>query len=166
MVYSVIWSLFLGFAITMGRLAQHYLLLIVTLTSLTSDTYYLIDKGARLRRLAATEYLATALNIQGNFVMDGSAVVHNFSFANITEPPSSGMYSVNGCYRAPGWPWYLQRPPMWTLFFLVPLYAFFSALASFQPVRSRELFVMILISCCSYSANRVSRPNLLLFAFT
>lgn len=125
-----------------------------------SDIYYLIDTGARLRRLAATEYLANALNLEGSFVMDNSSFIGNFVFTNVTTPPGTRLYNASGCYRAPGWPWYLQRPPLWTLYFLVPLYAIFSAFASFQPPRSRELLVMIIISSCSYAANRVSRPNL------
>lgn len=121
-----------------------------------SDFYYIIDSSARNRRLQATQYLVDALNLQGSFSMDMSAVRGDFTFTNVTAPVSSRLYSANGCFRDPRWPWYLQEPPWWTLLFLVPLYAIFSALAAYQPFRSRELPVMVLVSCCSYAANRVS----------
>jgi len=137
MVYAIIWSLFLGFSVTLG-----------------SDFYYIVDAGARNRRLEATEYLQDALNLAGTFSVDASRLAGDFTFTNITAPVSSRLYSANGCFREPEWPWYLQQPPWWTLLFLVPLYAIFSALAAYQPLRSRELPVMILVSCCSYAANR------------
>ena len=49
----------------------------------------------------------------------------------------------------------MRTLPWWTLFFLVPLYGVFSALTAAQPWKNRELPVMVLISCCSYGANRV-----------
>jgi hypothetical protein len=154
MVYAIIWSLFLGFSITLGRLVKchnHFSALIYII----SDFYYIIDAGARNRRLEATQYLQDALNLAGSFSMDASKLRGDFTFTNITAPVSSRLYSANGCFRDPDWPWYLQEPPWWTLLFLVPLYAIFSALAAYQPLRSRELPVMILVSCCSYAANRV-----------
>lgn len=137
MVYAIIWSLFLGFSITLG-----------------SDLYYLIDSGARSRRFQATQYLADAMILVGDFSLDNTTTTWGFHFSNVTAPPSTRLYSVNGCYRSPDWPWYLQSPPPWTLLFLVPLYAVFSAFAAFQPLKSRELPVMVLVSCCSYAANR------------
>lgn len=149
MVYAIIWSLFLGFAITLG-----------------SDFYYLADWQARERRYNATQYLDEALVLDGSFSVDSPVVQGLFHFTNVTAPRASSIYSVNGCYRSPDWPWYLQSPPPWTLFFLVPLYGIFSALASFQPFFSQELPVMVFVSCCSYAANRgvhiliPSRPDI------
>lgn len=120
-----------------------------------SDFYYLIDSQARERRYNATQYLDEALILHGAFSVDNPSVQGLFHFTNITAPKASSIYSVNGCYRDPDWPWYLQSPPPWTLLFLVPLYGIFSALASFQPFFSRELPVMVFVSCCSYAANRV-----------
>jgi len=127
----------------------------VVLKEPSSDFYYLVDSQARERRYQATQYLADALSLKGGFSVDDSTFHGSFSFTNVTMPPASRIYSANGCYRSPDWPWYLQAPPTWTLLFLVPLYGIFSALASFQPVFSRELPVMVFISCCAYAANRV-----------
>ncbi|KAG8808478.1 hypothetical protein FRC17_003934 [Serendipita sp. 399] len=126
MVYAIIWTLFLGFAITLG-----------------SDFYYMADPSARHRRFRATQFLDEALRLRGAFFMHSSNVTGSFHFTNMTTPAASRDYNVRGCYRAPEWPWYLQSPPPWTLVFLVPLYGVFSALASFQPFWDRELFVMV-----------------------
>ncbi|KAG8819514.1 hypothetical protein FRC18_012059, partial [Serendipita sp. 400] len=140
MVYAIIWTLFLGFAITLG-----------------SDFYYIVDPSALHRRLQATQYLSDAVRLHGAFFVHSSDITGSFQFTNMTTPAPSRVYSIRGCYRDPDWPWYLQSPPTWTLVFLVPLYGVFSALASFQPFWNREMFVMVLVSCCSYTANRASR---------
>jgi hypothetical protein len=120
-----------------------------------SDFYYLLDSQARERRYEATQYLDDAMKLTGSFSVDNSVFNGLFSFNNVTAPPESRIYSANGCYRSPDWPWYLQSPPVWSLLFLVPLYGICSALASFQPFFSRELPVMVFVSCCSYAANMV-----------
>lgn len=125
----------------------------------TSDLYYLIDQSSRLRRLAATAYLGDALNLNGFYIADSPSLLGSFTFTNMTTPSGNSLYNANGCYRNPNWAWYLQRPPQWTLFFLVPLYAIFSGLASFQPLKSREIIVIVIISSCSYAAGQVSRPD-------
>ena len=61
-----------------------------------------------------------------------------------------------GCYRDPDWPWYRQPFPWWTMFFLVPLYSTCSSLSNLQSFRSSQLPVMIIFSCCSYTANKAS----------
>ncbi|EJD53485.1 hypothetical protein AURDEDRAFT_53220 [Auricularia subglabra TFB-10046 SS5] len=87
MVYAIIYSLFIGFGLTIG-----------------SDLYLLLDSNAR-------------------------------------------------CYRNPDWPWYLQEFPWWTLFILVPVFSFVSSLGSMQPLKSKELPIMVFISCASFAAN-------------
>jgi hypothetical protein len=154
MVYAIIWSLFLGFAITLGRYAVMERLCTV-LRKPPSDFYYLADSQARERRYEATQYLEDGVSLTGGFSVDDSTFAGLFSFSNSTAPPASRLYSVSGCYRSPDWPWYLQSPPPWTLLFLVPLYGVCSALASFQPFFRQELPVMVFVSCCSYAANRV-----------
>lgn len=94
------------------------------------------------------------VTIDGSYLTDHQET-GTFHFTNYTLPPSTPLYSAQGCYRDPDWPWYLRTPPWWTLFFLVPLYGVFSALTAAQPWKDRELPVMVLISCCSYGANRV-----------
>jgi hypothetical protein len=61
-----------------------------------------------------------------------------------------------GCYRDPVWPWYRQPFPWWTMFFLVPLYSTCSSLSNLQSFRSSRLPIMIIFSCCSYTANKAS----------
>ncbi|KAH7105426.1 hypothetical protein BKA62DRAFT_812904 [Auriculariales sp. MPI-PUGE-AT-0066] len=85
MIYAIIYSLFLGFGLTIG-----------------SDFYLLLDAG---------------------------------------------------CYREPTWPWWLQEFPWWTLFILVPTFSFFSSLGNMQPFKTKELPVMVIISCASFAAN-------------
>jgi uncharacterized membrane protein YjjB (DUF3815 family) len=61
-----------------------------------------------------------------------------------------------GCYRDPDWPWFRQPFPWWTMFFLVPLYSTCSSLSNLQSFRSSRLPIMIIFSCCSYTANKAS----------
>jgi uncharacterized membrane protein YjjB (DUF3815 family) len=61
-----------------------------------------------------------------------------------------------GCYRDPDWPWFRQPFPWWTMFFLVPLYSTCSSLSNLQSFRSARLPIMIIFSCCSYTANKAS----------
>ncbi|KAF8272582.1 hypothetical protein EI94DRAFT_1677923 [Lactarius quietus] len=61
-----------------------------------------------------------------------------------------------GCYRAPGFPWYLQPFPFWSQFITVPLFATLLSLANLQPWREHDLVVMVVISCISYVANKAA----------
>lgn len=63
---------------------------------------------------------------------------------------------IEGCYRPAHFPWYLQPFPLWTSFIIVPLFSLISSLANLQPMRSKQLPVMIVISCASYAANKVA----------
>ncbi|EGG10445.1 uncharacterized protein MELLADRAFT_33673 [Melampsora larici-populina 98AG31] len=91
MVYAVIYSLFLGFGISIG-----------------SDFYYLLDPNAR--RIAAMH--------------------------------ATSQQSIN--------PWWM--------FLLVPAFSFFLSLWNLQPLRSRQMPVMVIIACagwvCNYFANQ------------
>ena len=63
---------------------------------------------------------------------------------------------INGCYRPPTFPWYLQPFPWWTQFIIVPIFSILSSLANLQPFWTVELVVMVVISCVSYAANKVA----------
>ena len=71
-----------------------------------------------------------------------------------------------GCFRKSDWPWWKQPLPWWTAFFLVPLYSTCSSLNNLQSYRSKQLPIMVIFSCCSYTANRLvasvlpGRPDL------
>jgi hypothetical protein len=77
-----------------------------------------------------------------------------FTFTHTTTPKE--LHIVDGCYRPPHFPWYLQPFPLWTSFIIVPLFSLISSLANLQPMRSKQLPVMIVISCASYAANKVA----------
>lgn len=117
-----------------------------------------MDSSARERRNNATAHLEYSLQDMGEYILDGADAAGAYMFDNYTKLEPMPTFTPGGCYRQPGWPWYLRSPPFWTLFILVPLYAIFTAFAASQPwKRNWELPVMVLISCCSYGANRVSR---------
>jgi uncharacterized membrane protein YjjB (DUF3815 family) len=61
-----------------------------------------------------------------------------------------------GCYRPRAFPWYLQPFPFWTEFIIVPVFSILSSLANLQPIKSKQLPVMVVISCASYASNKVA----------
>ncbi|KAL1748580.1 hypothetical protein HDZ31DRAFT_79689 [Schizophyllum fasciatum] len=149
-VYGGIYTLFLGFGLSIG-----------------SDFFLIIDRHAR------KEY-------HQNFMRSTNHTHGHFTMINGTAPfvPIQGVLStgsianyqlehlVQGCFREPHWPWWKQPLPWWTAFFLVPLYSTCSSLNNLQSYRSVQLPVMVLFSCCSYTAHRLAfavmpdRPDL------
>ncbi|EIW73575.1 hypothetical protein TREMEDRAFT_25709 [Tremella mesenterica DSM 1558] len=93
MVYAIIYSLFLGFGITIG-----------------SDLFYVFDRPAR-------------------------SII---------------------CVRNPDWPWWRQGMPVYFLFFMVPIFSVLLSLWNMQPLRSKQLPVMCVISCAGYLANTLA----------
>ncbi|EGO27841.1 hypothetical protein SERLADRAFT_360407 [Serpula lacrymans var. lacrymans S7.9] len=63
---------------------------------------------------------------------------------------------INGCYRPSSFPWYIQPFPLWTQFVIVPIFSLLSSLANLQPWKSKQLPVMIVISCASYASNSIA----------
>ncbi len=63
---------------------------------------------------------------------------------------------INACYRPKRFPWYLQPFPTWTAFIIVPVFSLLSSLANLQPLKSKQLPIMVAISCCSYASNKVA----------
>ncbi|KAH9486583.1 Pheromone-regulated membrane protein 10 [Psilocybe cubensis] len=141
-VYAIIYTLFLGFGLTIG-----------------SDFYLVIDRHAR------REYYRSA-------IPDNLIYIHgHFSGLNGTKSPVStngvlglGLattgnapdHTIKGCIRLPMWPFWRQPLPWWTLFFLVPIYSTCSSLSNLQYWRSLQLPLMVLFSCCAYAANRAA----------
>ena len=128
-----------------------------------SDLYLLFDQGARHDLAALAARMMSTASITGTFVSD------NGTFANINHgEPLTGTFSfvsgspfvrehiIDGCYRPPGFPWYLQPFPWWTQFIIVPIFSILSSLANLQPFWTVELVVMVVISCVSYAANKVA----------
>ncbi|KAL6310166.1 hypothetical protein BKA93DRAFT_821221 [Sparassis latifolia] len=137
MVYAIIYTLFLGFGLTIG-----------------SDFYLVIDRDAR-RHLAASSMLGSETYhghiIANNDSLSLSSLGGTFSFTDVAE---AATHVVKGCYRDPSWPWYRQAFPWWTMLFLVPFYSICSSLANLQTIRSVQLPVMVLFSCAAYAANK------------
>ncbi|KAG9002872.1 hypothetical protein FRB90_011297 [Tulasnella sp. 427] len=138
LTFAIVYSLFLGFGLTIG-----------------SDLYLLLDSNARNAQLAASETMNQVI-INGHFAAVNDSAINNFAgsftFTNGTsfgDPPNT----VEGCFRDPSWPWYLQPFPLWSLAILVPAFSIFSSASNGQPFLSKELPVMTLISCASFTAN-------------
>ncbi|KAH7343993.1 hypothetical protein B0J17DRAFT_644935 [Rhizoctonia solani] len=125
-----------------------------------SDLYFLVDTGARHRRESATAAMASQVIIHGQFRSDNMTIFPfngTFIFKNATaDTPSNSHYQAKGCYRDPGWPWYLQDFPGWTLFILVPFFSLFGSFASMQPLKSTQLPVMVFISSAAFAANKAA----------
>ncbi|KAI0720004.1 hypothetical protein C8T65DRAFT_634556 [Cerioporus squamosus] len=142
MVYAIIYTLFLGFGLTIG-----------------SDFYLLVNPHAR-RNLAATEMLDSQIlhgyiiNSNVSTTVPMSDLGGTFTFLETADSKSSHI--LKGCYRDPTWPWYRQPLPWWTMFFLVPLYSTCSSIQNLQSIRSFQLLVMVFFSCAAYTVNRVA----------
>ncbi|KAJ7283982.1 hypothetical protein C8J57DRAFT_1054716 [Mycena rebaudengoi] len=143
MVYALIYTLFLGFGLQIG-----------------SDFYLLLDHATRdkLDALAASISSTTALS--GVWTADNSTanisipLNGTWTFTHMVSSHTSDI--VDGCYRPARFPWYLQPFPTWCAFIIVPVFSLLSSLANLQPFRSKQLLVMVLISCCSYTSNKVA----------
>ncbi|KAG5733554.1 hypothetical protein E4T56_gene15765 [Termitomyces sp. T112] len=59
---------------------------------------------------------------------------------------------VKGCYRPQSFLWYLQPLPFWTSFIIIPVFFTLSSLANLQPFKSKQLPIMVVISCASYAS--------------
>ncbi|TCD65656.1 hypothetical protein EIP91_002329 [Steccherinum ochraceum] len=136
MVYAIIYTLFLGFSLTIG-----------------SDLYLVTNKNARanMARLSNAEsQIAHGALLNMNTTTPFGPLEGAFEFVNVGK----GGNVIKGCYRSPHWPWYQQPFPWWSLFILVPVYSFCSSLANLQAMDSIQLPIMVLFSCLAYAANR------------
>jgi hypothetical protein len=85
---------------------------------------------------------------------NGIPVVGTWTFTHAVAPNRYDLH--NGCYRPSRFEWYLQPFPWWTSFLIVPAFSTISSLANLQPLRSKQLPVMVIISCASYASNKVA----------
>ncbi|KAJ3716306.1 hypothetical protein DFJ43DRAFT_1100995 [Lentinula guzmanii] len=143
MVYALIYTLFLGFGLQIG-----------------SDFYLLLDRSMRHKLDALASSLSSTVTLTGSWVADNSTdngtlpVIGTWTFTHAV--PSSQADIVDGCYRPKHFPWYLQSFPTWTAFLIVPTFSLLSSLANLQPFRSKQLPVMVVISCASYASNKIA----------
>ena len=106
--------------------------------------------------------MATA-SVTGTFVSDNGTFINinrghplTGTFTFTTEAPYLTEHIIVGCYRPPDFPWYLQPFPWYSEFAIVPVFSVLSSLANLQPLWTRELLVMVVISCASYAANKTA----------
>ena len=117
-----------------------------------SDLYLLVDHHARDRLLATVH--PDIITIQGRFMGTNSTQIPNFAGSFVFTNATAAALPTNiiaGCYRDPSWPWYLRPFPFWTLFIMVPAFSILSSMANGQPLKSRQLPVMVIISCASFA---------------
>jgi len=145
MVYALIYTLFLGFGLQIG-----------------SDFYLLLDHGARQRITAMALQALASVSVEGTLVSDNSTSYLSINdgdpiagtFAFQTDPSTIPSF-VQGCYRPPSFPWYLQSFPWWTQFIIVPVFALTSSLSNMQPLWNPDTPVMVIIASLAYAANKV-----------
>ncbi|PFH52842.1 hypothetical protein AMATHDRAFT_189031 [Amanita thiersii Skay4041] len=143
MVYALIYTLFLGFGLQIG-----------------SDFYLLLDPEYRRQLEGIATSLSTTVSMVGTWVADNGTsnsslpLTGTWTFSHSARPIDQDIHE--GCYRPKRFPWYLQPFPLWTSFIIVPLFSTLSSLANLQPIWSKQLPVMVIISCCSYASNKIA----------
>ncbi|KAF7979646.1 hypothetical protein HWV62_41615 [Athelia sp. TMB] len=124
-----------------------------------SDFYFLLDSAARRLYdhvnppiINYAHISLTALNgTWANQTVGGTLAIVN------STVDASQDHIIEGCYRAPNWPWWRQPLPWWTVFFLVPLYLALSSLQNLHNWRRKiDWFVMVLFACVSYAVNTLA----------
>ncbi|CAE6435638.1 unnamed protein product, partial [Rhizoctonia solani] len=124
MVYAIVYSLFLGFSLTIG-----------------SDLFYLVDQSARPRIIAGMANITDSYDLPGVFTDDNGQTVLSGAFTFLKPSASvtnTVKYASRGCTRRVDSPCIISS--MWKL----------------QPFLSKQLPVMVFISCCSYAANKAA----------
>lgn len=125
-----------------------------------NDLYLLFDPTTRQHLDALAASLSSTVSLTGTWLADNSTdnstvpLNGTWTFTHTVLPSEQSIY--NGCYRPNTFSWYLQPFPTWTSFFIVPLFSTLSSLANLQPFRSKQLPVMVIISCCSYASNKIA----------
>ena len=125
-----------------------------------SDFYLLLDPQYRHQLEDVSSKLSTTVTLVGTWVADNATqygaipVTGTWTFMHAIPPSEQDIQE--GCYRPKRFPWYLQLFPLWTSFIIVPLFSLLSSLANLQPFWSKQLPVMVVISCCSYASNKIA----------
>ncbi|PAV16160.1 hypothetical protein PNOK_0778000 [Pyrrhoderma noxium] len=143
-IMGVLTSLFLGFGLTLG-----------------SDVFLRLDPSAR-RELDKIVSEAANNTVNGFFEATNSTsnvtFVGSFTFSNETDVTMPNI--VQGCYRDESWGWYLQPLPPWVSYLLVPFFVLASAMANQQHWKSRQMLVIMVIACASFSVARLCNTYL------
>lgn len=149
MVYALFFTLCLGFSIQMG-----------------SDFYLILDRSARRDLETMSARAVSTIDIVGLFnitsaTADAGNIPLGGDFTYARNTPYTEQFMFEGCFRPPTNPWFLRLLPSWTKYPIVPIFSILSSLENLQPWYSRELVVMVVISCASYFANMFA--NLYIF---
>ena len=125
-----------------------------------SDIYLLLDPQYKRQLEDIATKLTTTVSLIGSWMADNatanSTVPLSGSWTFVHSVPPSQQDIIEGCFRPKMFPWYLQPFPLWTAFIIVPLFSTLSSLANLQPFWSKQLPVMVVISCCSYASNKIA----------
>lgn len=132
-----------------------------------SDLFYLVDPPAYRAASAILTYgtetisgAFTSLPSPTDSLLSSAPDVWNgtFTFVNTTSAQliSARTFTSLACPREADWPWWRQAMPEMYLVGLVPLYSFLTALWLYQPLRSKELPVMVFISSAGFFANNMA----------
>lgn len=134
MVYAIIYSLFLGFAIAIG-----------------SELYYWVDPKARHEIF---EPVAGATKVVGSFILS-NATMPNWNGTFTFTDSSAHVHKIGaiGCQRMAEWPWWRQAVPPVSKAVTVPVFSLLSCLSFLHPFFSREVLVSVVIACIGYAAN-------------
>ncbi|KAG6830839.1 hypothetical protein H0H92_014491 [Tricholoma furcatifolium] len=125
-----------------------------------SDFYLLLDRQTRRKLDELAANLATTVVLTGTWKADNGTLnnsipeVGTWTFEHAL--PAESLNIVDGCYRPQSFPWYLQPFPSWTTYVIVPVFSTLSSLANLQPFKSKQLPVMVVISCASYASNKIA----------
>jgi uncharacterized membrane protein YjjB (DUF3815 family) len=143
MVYSIIYSLFLGFGIAIG-----------------SDFYFLVDPTARKGDNSLDG--STAYTLEGTFsALNGTSpytLSGSWTFNNSTRDAAhAALFKGDvACPRDPSWQWWRSTVSPYFLFAFVPIFALLICLSNMTPVKNKQLPVMIAIACAGWVTNNVA----------
>ena len=139
-----------------------------------SDLFYVIDRPARRASHAAAAAANSYVTLTGTFsplslVQSADTSVVNsstplipfngtFTFSNATTDSIASSLQQGSviCSRDPSWPWWKQNMPPIYLIALVPLFSLLLSMWNMQPLRSRQLPVMVVISCIGFLTNTLA----------
>lgn len=128
-----------------------------------SDLYFLLDPRARAPQ-NSLDGANIGYSLQGVFhAMNGTIPITldgqwTFSNQTATEPDANdALFEGNiACARNPEWQWWRQNVSPYALIALVPIFSLFLCLNNLQPIRSRQLPVMIIIACIGFVTNTIA----------
>jgi hypothetical protein len=76
--------------------------------------------------------------------------------ANMPDANDALFEGNVACARDPSWQWWRQNVSPYALIVLVPIFSLFLCLNNLQPIRSKQLPVMIIIACIGFVTNTIA----------